>query len=256
MAVTDGSPDLDTEQAYLDKAFGCLEAMRRRTEQTTAVSARIAESDKTIDAQVAQYHLERRLEALGRSSAPLCFGRIDTEERERWYVGRRHVEDDEGKAVIVDWRAPVSAAFYRATAIDPFGLTFRRRFSIEASTITAIFDEDLTDPEAGAAVGVPDPLLAELEKSRSGQMSDIVATIAAEQDEIIRAPLEELLVVQGGPGTGKTAVGLHRAAFLLFQNRMELMDKRVLVIGPIRCFCAISPTSFPRWVRPRSAKRP
>ncbi len=230
--MTDGDPELLAEQAYLDGAYRCLEAMRQRTERTTAVSARIAESDKTIDAQVAQYHLERRLEALGQSSAPLCFGRIDTEEREQWYVGRRHVEDDDGQAVVVDWRAPVSAAFYRATAIDPYGLTFRRRFSIEGTNITALFDEDLTDVEAGAAVGVPDPLLAELERSRSGQMTDIVSTIAAEQDEIIRAPLEELLIVQGGPGTGKTAVGLHRAAFLLFQNRLELMDKRVLVIGP------------------------
>ncbi len=230
--MTEGHPDLQAEQAYLDGAYRYLDDMRRKTEETVAVSARIVESDNTVDAKVAKYHLDRRLEALSDSSAPLCFGRIDTEEREQWYVGRRHVEDTEGHAVVVDWRAPVSAAFYRATAIDPYGLTFRRRFGMDGSTITVIFDEDLTDAEAGAAVGVPDPLLAELEQSRSGQMSDIVATIAAEQDEIIRAPLDELLIVQGGPGTGKTAVGLHRAAFLLFQNRMELMDKRVLVVGP------------------------
>ncbi|MDH4363363.1 MAG: AAA family ATPase, partial [Acidimicrobiia bacterium] len=159
-------------------------------------------------------------------------GRIRTEDAEQWYVGRRHVEDERSRPVVVDWRAPVAAAFYRATAVDPCGLTHRRRFVVEDRRIVALLDEALDDPDSPAAGGLPDPLLAELERSRTGQMRDIVATIAAEQDEIIRAPLAELLVVQGGPGTGKTAVGLHRAAFLLFEHRTRLIDRRVLVVGP------------------------
>ncbi len=225
-------PELDDEQERLDRAHAHLEAMLDRARSAREVSDRIVESENTVDAQVAQYHLRRREESLLTGSGPLCFGRIDTDERDRWYIGRRHVEDAQAVPVIVDWRAPVSAGFYRATAVDPCGVDHRRRFSVVDGEIVSIFDEDLTDPDGSGASGLPDPLLAELERSRTGQMRDIVATIAAEQDIIIRAPLEELLVVQGGPGTGKTAVGLHRAAFLLFQHRRELLDSQVLVLGP------------------------
>jgi DNA helicase IV len=225
-------PELEAEQRWLDQAHVHLSAMFERTRSAREVSDRIVASENTVDAQVAQYHLKRREEALQVGSGPLCFGRIDTEDGERWYVGRRHVEDEQATPIVVDWRAPVSAGFYRATAIDPCGVDHRRRFSVVDREIVSIFDEDLTDPDGSGASGLPDPLLAELERSRTGQMRDIVATIAAEQDIIIRAPLDELLVVQGGPGTGKTAVGLHRAAFLLFQHRQELLDSQVLVLGP------------------------
>lgn len=225
-------PELSAEQAWLDQAYAHLEQMQHRTTKARQVSDRAVRDENTVDARVAQYHLKRREEALHGGSGPLCFGRIDTDDQQRWYVGRRHVEDNNAQPVVVDWRAPVSAAFYRATAVDPCGLDFRRRFSVVDRSIVSIFDEDLTDPDSLGASGLPDPLLAELERSRTGQMRDIVSTIAAEQDIIIRAPLEELLVVQGGPGTGKTAVGLHRAAFLLFQHREQLMEREVLVIGP------------------------
>ena len=220
------------EQQVLDYAHHCLGLMQRRAADVRAMSDRAVRAEDTVDAKVAQFHLKRREDALRQGTGPLCFGRIDTEDDERWYVGRRHVEDSDSKPVVVDWRAPVSAAFYRATVVDPFGLELRRRFIIEDRTITALLDEHLDDPDAPAASGLPDPLLAELERSRTGQMRDIVATIAAEQDLIIRAPLSELLIVQGGPGTGKTAVGLHRAAFLLFEHRIELLEKRVLIVGP------------------------
>ncbi len=151
---------------------------------------------------------------------------------EHYYVGRRHIEDTQNNPVVVDWRAPVAIPFYRATAADPLGLARRRRFSCEGDTLTAIFDEHLDDPDSMVAAGLPDPLLAEVERSRTGEMGDIVATIAAVQDEIIRAELNECLIVQGGPGTGKTAVGLHRAAFLLFEHRADLESSRVLVVGP------------------------
>ena len=224
--------ELASEQQLLDHAHDCLEIMQRRARDVRKMGDRAVRDEDTVDAKIAQFHLRRREAALHQGSGPLCFGRIDTEDKERWYVGRRHVEDADSKPVVVDWRAPVSAAFYRATAVDPCGLELRRRFIVEDRTITALLDEHLDDPDAPAHSGLPDPLLAELERSRTGQMRDIVATIAAEQDLIIRAPLGELLLVQGGPGTGKTAVGLHRAAFLLFEHRIELTEKRVLIVGP------------------------
>ncbi len=225
-------PELDAEQRWLDDAHTHLEAMLERTTAARQVSDRIVSDENTVDAQVARYWLLRREESLQAAAGPLCFGRIDTDDGDRWYIGRRHVEDDAASPIVVDWRAPVSAGFYRATAVDPCGVDFRRRFSVIEREIVSLFDEDLTDPETAGASGLPDPLLAELERTRTGHMRDIVATIAAEQDVIIRAPLDELLVVQGGPGTGKTAVGLHRAAFLLFQHRLALADSQVLVLGP------------------------
>jgi DNA helicase IV len=225
-------PELAAEQAWLDQAHQHLAAMQGRITEVRRIGERAARDEESVDAKVALYHLERREEALHGGRGPLCFGRIDTDDGARWYVGRRHVEDENSAPVVIDWRAPVSAAFYRATAVDPCGLDFRRRFSVVDAEIISIFDEDLTDPDSLSASGLPDPLLAELDRARTGQMRDIISTIAAEQDVIIRAPLEELLVVQGGPGTGKTAVGLHRAAFLLFNHRLHLADREVLVLGP------------------------
>jgi len=224
--------ELAAEQRWLDRAYGHLAAMAARAAEVRAVTDRAVAQENTVDARIARFHLQRREDALRDVGGPLAFGRIRTEDDEQWYVGRRHVEDERSRPVVVDWRAPVAAAFYRATAVDPCGLTHRRRFVVEERRIAALLDEALDDPDSPAAGGLPDPLLAELERSRTGHMRDIVATIAAEQDEIIRAPLAELLVVQGGPGTGKTAVGLHRAAFLLFEHRARLVDRRVLVVGP------------------------
>ena len=223
---------LEQEQTYLDRAYECLEAMQKRAADIMAITDKAVRDENTVDARIARFHMGRRRQALAEGSGPLCFGRIDTDDGEQFYVGRRHVEDDKADAVVVDWRAPVSAPFYRATHVDPCGLEFRRRFIAEGQKLVDLIDEDLTDPESGGHGGLPDPLLAELERSRTGRMKDIVSTIAGEQDQIIRAPIEELLVVQGGPGTGKTAVGLHRAAFLLFEHREKLTESRVLVVGP------------------------
>ncbi len=233
--------DLKDEQSWLDHAHRCLAEMVARTSAAREASDRAVRDENTADARVAQWHMKKRERELEAGAGPICFGRIDEEPSRgepgpRWYVGRRHVEDADANAVVVDWRAPVSAPFYRATAVDPCGLVHRRRFSIDDREIVAVFDEDLTDPESIGAAGLPDPLLAELDRERTGQMRDIVSTIAAEQDVIIRAGLDEMLVVQGGPGTGKTAVGLHRAAFLLFQERTYLSEHGVLVVGPNRLF--------------------
>ena len=142
------------------------------------------------------------------------------ESPEIYYIGRRHVEAVRGDPVVGDWRAPVAIPFYRATFADPLGLARRRRFTFAGRELADIFEEDFDDPDSLAGSGgVPDPLLAELGRARTGQMRDIVATIQGEQDVVIQAALDECLVVQGGPGTGKTAVGLHRAAYLLYEQR-------------------------------------
>ncbi len=167
----------------------------------------------------------------------MCFGRIDQPSAPRWYIGRRHIEAEDGEVLVADWRAAVAVPFYRATVADPMGLDLRRRFLVEARRIVDIFDENLADPgavEAGAYV--PDPLLAEVGRGRTGSMRDIVATIQAEQDVIIRAAKESCIVVQGGPGTGKTAVGLHRAAYLLYEHRSFFERERLLIVGPNRIF--------------------
>lgn len=222
-------PELLDEQRHLERATTALRAMAART--TLALGAAQAAANE-VDSEVAAFHLRRRLESLADRDDALAFGRID-QDAERWYVGRRHVEDDTGSPLVVDWRAPVSVPFYRATVHDPLGLDRRRRFLTEGRELLDILEEDFSDPDrALLSGGIPDPLLAELERERTGSMRDIVATIAAEQDEVIRAPLDRLLVVQGGPGTGKTAVALHRAAYLLFEHRLELLERGVLVIGP------------------------
>ncbi len=238
--MSDRHPDHAAEQAYLLAARAALRAMVERSARALEFADQRVRDEDSADARIARAHMVERQGAVDVGDVALCFGRIDEDpsvsDGDRWYVGRRHIEDAEGAPVVVDWRAPVAIPFYRATAADAFGLARRRRFSCEIDELVAIFDEHLDDPDSMRAAGIPDPVLAEIERGRSGEMSDIVATIATEQDEIIRAPLDECLLVQGGPGTGKTAVGLHRAAFLLFEHREALSQSQVLVIGPNRVF--------------------
>jgi len=227
-------PDLESEQAHVDRALACLEAMR-------AATARLVDGEfggTEVDSAIVRAELETRLRSLSEQHGALTFGRIDEDNGPRHYIGRRHVKDRNDEPVVVDWRAPVAAPFYRATIRDPLGLRRRRRFAFDDRRLLDIFEEDFADPDSVAAGhgGVPDPLLAELGRTRSGDMRDIVATIQGEQDEIIRWPAASLVVLQGGPGTGKTAVGLHRAAFLLYEHRIELERDGVLVVGPNATF--------------------
>ncbi|TWP35497.1 AAA family ATPase [Leekyejoonella antrihumi] len=161
-------------------------------------------------------------------------GDASSEDSGRWYIGRRHVSDEAGTPVVVDWRAPVSTAFYRASHTEPMRVTLRRRFGVDHGVLTAIEDEHLSQPrEPEAHSGI---LAAEIERPRTGPMRDIVSTIQPEQDEIVRADVTQTICVQGAPGTGKTAVGLHRAAWLLYTFRDRLDRTGVLVIGPNKAF--------------------
>jgi DNA helicase IV len=231
--LVDEDPELRSEQDYLDHAHTALSAMRRRAEALLRELREAGQPD--LDYQAALIH---RVAVLAESTRPLLFGRIDEEVGPSWHIGRRHVEDTRGDPVVVDWRAPVSMPFYQARMENALGLRRRRQVMVDRKKVIAVADDLFTQSGgdlSGTRLRGGDALLAELERARTGEMLDIVATIQVEQDEIIRAPLDLLVAVQGGPGTGKTAVGLHRAAFLLYNNP-SLSQDGVLVLGPSRAF--------------------
>src|SRR5579885_372410 len=200
----------------------------------------VARAGDAADGEVAQAALDawaaRRLRTFEDAERGLCFGRLDFEQLERpIYVGRRFVHDEERRQLVVNWQAPAARPFYTATPHDPHGVTLRRRFRTDGRRVVDIADEALDGSIVdGAAVG--DFLLEELERSRGRHMRDIVATIQADQYRLITRDPERPLVVQGGPGTGKTAVGLHRASWLLYTLRERLGRRGVLVVGPNRTF--------------------
>ena len=225
--------DLDDEQSHLKFSHDSLDTMRHRAEQLLDDVRRAGAPDPDYEAA-----LVRRVGVLSDSRRPLLFGRIDESSGDSYHVGRRHVEDPLGEPVVLDWRAPVSTAFYRARPGDPLGLVRRRQIMVEGRRVLVIADDHVggqPGEEGATTLRGGDALLAELERSRTGEMLDIVSTIQLEQDEVIRAPLEGIIAVQGGPGTGKTAIGLHRAAFLLY-NHPELAREGILVVGPSRAF--------------------
>jgi DNA helicase IV len=222
-------PDIPAEQAYLDHAYECLEDMRQALLRTVG-AAGIGADGADIAAERIEKWVDRRLAAYEAAEQILCFGRIDVDSVEDpLYVGRRWVHDDDG-VVVVNWQAPAARPFYTATPAEPHGVTLRRRFRLRGRTLTGISDEALDGSVEDAASTLDDFLLEELERARDARMRDIVATIQADQYGLIARDPEPPLVIQGGPGTGKTAVGLHRASYLLFSHRSEL--RRVLVVGP------------------------
>jgi len=236
------SDEIAKEQAHLDESRNALRRMRERTASMKALSG------DAVSNEFLKFTLWKRMQDLEDDpEIPLFFGRLDyAATRERFYVGRRHVTDERGDPLVVDWRAPVSRPFYRASKSDPMGLRLRRRFGFSRGGVTAYEEENLDDGEPGdsaSSVSGADPpsvesaiLTAEIERPRVGPMRDIVATIQPEQDDIVRADLSTSICVQGAPGTGKTAVGLHRAAYLLYAHRDQLRRQGVLVVGPNASF--------------------
>jgi DNA helicase IV len=221
----DVDAEMAAERAYLGRSRRALERMRQNVLSLDASAA-----GDWVSAQVLSGELGRRAEALRDDPATaLFFGRLD-QDGERLYVGRRHVHDDGGEPLVIDWRAPMSRPFYKASTADPMGLAMRRRFGYSGGELTALEDEDFsTDSESRI-------LIQEIERPRVGPMRDIVATIQPEQDDIVRADADQTLCVQGAPGTGKTAVGLHRVAYLLYAHRERMRRGGVLVIGPSASF--------------------
>jgi DNA helicase IV len=235
-------PDLQAEQAYVDHAYECLEDARRRvlSLRTMRAVGPGGTHQARYESDVVEETIRARLQQLEFGDVALVFGRIDPADTdERFYIGRIAVADEHQEPVVVDWRAPIAEPFYRATGRNPLGLARRRHFATRGRRVLDIEDEVFVGGEAdGALDGIVGrgALIAALERGRTGRLGDIVATIQTEQDEIIRSPLGGVLIVQGGPGTGKTVVALHRAAYLLYTHRFPLEGQGVLVVGPNRLY--------------------
>jgi DNA helicase IV len=274
-------PDLEAEQAYIDRAYECLEATRQAASKMRNVVevGRGGTNQARFERDVLWDTMVHRLAQLQLGDQALCFGRIDRAPEapepgqlghhgngngrhsngngsgngsgtggpaamgDSFYIGRIAVSDASQEPMIVDWRAPVAEPFYRATGREPMGLVRRRHFATRGRSLLNIEDELFGDaatslglPADGSGVTGHGALISALEAARSGKLGDIVATIQGEQDEIIRSEMGGVLVVQGGPGTGKTVVALHRAAYLLYTFRFPLEGQGVLVVGPNRLF--------------------
>src|SRR5215203_7151508 len=231
MPAAESGSVLAAERAHLAKSRAALRQMRERTAGLTAIGGDHVSTEHLKQA------LYRRMKALEDSpDVPLFFGRLDydtargAEQDETLYIGRRHVTGEAGgEPLVIDWRAGMSRPFYQARPGQSMGVRLRRRFGFSHGQLTAYEDEELT--EAGQAA-YSTIMESEIERPRTGPMRDIVATIQPEQDSIVRAGLSQSLCVQGAPGTGKTAIGLHRAAYLLYAFREQLARSGVLVVGP------------------------
>jgi DNA helicase IV len=258
-------PVLVAERDYLRSSREFLRLMRENV-----LSLRAMGGDR-VSEEYLKADLYRRAQALiDLPDTPLFFGRLDyaavpglpadadgspgeagefrpeAVAGEQFHIGRRHVHDPDGLPVVIDWRAPVSRPFYRASPAEPMGLARRRRFGFAGGELTAYEDEDFPVAGGPAAAGLAPPsapqtsriLIEEIERPRSGPMRDIVATIQPDQDDIVRASADRTVCVQGAPGTGKTAVGLHRVAYLLYAYSERMRRGGVLVVGPNRAFLA------------------
>jgi len=246
---------IDAERAHLTQSREYLHLMR----ENVLGLARNPMAGDRVSLEYLKADLYRRAEALkDLPDAPLFFGRLDYSELARaggaggpgedfagadFHIGRRHVHDPDGTPVVLDWRAPVSRPFYRASQSDPMGLTLRRRFGFSGGALTAYEDERFKPGGETSSRSVdytaenPSKLLiTEIERPRSGPMRDIVATIQPEQDDIVRADAATTVCVQGAPGTGKTAVGLHRVAYLLYAHKELVTRRGVIVVGPNLAF--------------------
>ncbi|MFB7595069.1 HelD family protein [Streptomyces sp. NPDC056160] len=236
--------ELRQEQEFIDGLYARVDALRGDTE--ASVTDALAQGNTPMQARLERDILvaERSglLAALNSVDGSLCFGRIDLSDGVTHHIGRvgLRADDAERTPVLIDWRAAVARPFYLATGHTPMGLRRRRHISSEGRRVTALHDEILDLGDA-TRTGHEDPtgdavLLAALNSARTGRMGDIVRTIQADQDRIIRAPHRGVLVVEGGPGTGKTAVALHRAAYLLYEHRELLARRAVLIVGPNPAF--------------------
>ncbi|MBB3730212.1 HelD family protein [Nonomuraea dietziae] len=255
------APDIPTdvlaaERAHLSESRAALRAMRKHAQSLSSDAA-----GDWVSQQILQSLLDQRVAALAdHPDTPLFFGRLDRATEEELednleggleagdelpatiYVGRRHVHDGGSRALVIDWRAPVSRAFYQASPSDPMGVVRRRRFGYQGGDLTAFEDEPLAE---GGELGPSKILTQEIERPRTGPMRDIVATIQPDQDEIVRSALTQTVCVQGAPGTGKTAVGLHRAAYLLFTHREKLARAGVMIVGPNKAFLSYISSVLP-----------
>src|SRR3954453_12351845 len=244
-SATRRDDEMAAEQTYVTGLHRRLDEVRARTvSRLREALAPVPHNPQAVGEREAQVELHsQRLVALDAAESGLCFGRLDRRDADvPRYVGRIGLQSEDGdeEPLLVDWRAPAAQPFYTATPLHDLGVRRRRHIRSRGRTVVSITDEtlDLDDPEVAQRSGLAGEsvLLAELNATRTGRMTDIVRTIQAEQDRIIRADARGVLVVQGGPGTGKTAVALHRAAYLLYTHRERLARSGLLIVGPSPTF--------------------
>ena len=255
-SVPDASPaahtlerELAAEQAHVDLVYTWLAEATRSAQQVAREGLSLYQSDRNsyvreedgtglYERDVFAFQAARRLAVLDAEQEGLVFGRLDRTDGEIRYVGRIGVRDADYEPLVIDWRAPAAEPFYRATPSDPMQVIRRRVLHCRGDRVVGIEDDLLDGQNADRELVVigEGALLAALTRARDHTMRDIVATIQAEQDEAIRAPYQGFTMISGGPGTGKTVVALHRAAYLLYSNRRRFESGGVLVVGPSRVF--------------------
>jgi hypothetical protein len=232
------------EQEYVSMLYGLLDEARLRSEEALRDTQRSVGAGGThqarLERDISVSEYQRRLAQLSATERGLCFGRTDDTAGDTLYIGRIGLRDDNYRLKLIDWRAPAARPFYAATPSDPNGLVRRRHIYTRQRIVTGV-DDDVFDLERLSAsdrrgLSGEARLIATINRARTGRMSEVVATIQAEQDRVIRSSLGGVLVVQGGPGTGKTVAALHRAAYLLYTHRRVLERRGVLVIGPNSTF--------------------
>jgi hypothetical protein len=233
--------EIATEQRHVDRVYARVEQLRRAAAEAEAEGyrmARVGTFGALVERDAMVFHQARRRFVLDAEHEGLVFGRLDLRGGEVYHVGRLGVRDENAEPLVIDWRAPAASAFYQATAADPRGVVRRRMIQCAGETVVTL-EDDLLDPQAAPSdmriVG-DGALLAALARTTGRGMRDIVATIQREQDDAIRSPASGVTIVSGGPGTGKTAVALHRAAYLLYSDRARFAGGGVLVVGPSPVF--------------------
>ena len=232
------------EQEYVTMLYALLDQARERSEQELSNVRGLGGAGGThqarLERDVSAAEHEKRIAQLSLTERGLCFGRTDDDKQSTLYIGRIGLRDDDYELKLIDWRAKAARPFYAATPRNPVGLVRRRHIYTRQRLVTGVDDEvfdldKLSDNDKSTLSGEA-ALIAAVSSARTGRMADVVATIQAEQDRVIRADLPGVLVVQGGPGTGKTVAALHRAAYLLYTHRRALERRGVLVIGPNATF--------------------
>ena len=234
--------ELSREQSFVDRAYHRLDELRtdyRSSQKSVHANHGVGNAQGWTERDAIAAHLGDLAARLENVEDRLVFGRIDTENGDAHYIGRTALSEASGASLLVDWRAPAARPFYQATGKDPLGVIRRRHIHTRTRRVIGI-EDDLLQASSQAAQNMElqgeGALMSALGQARDGRMGDIVSTIQAEQDAVIRASGDGLLVLQGGPGTGKTAVALHRAAYLLYSERERLERSGVLIVGPSRVF--------------------
>ena len=236
--------EIEREQQHVDRVYERLEATRARARAYEAeghARAQFGHEGGLVERDSIVYQAAVWLQRLDAEEEGLVFGRLDFDDREVQYIGRLGVRDEEYEPLTVDWRAPAAAVFYQATPVDRRGVVRRRTIKSAGRRVTRLDDDLLApdDPLAAELTVIGDgALMAALTRKRGTVMHDIVATIQREQDLAVRSPGDGATLITGGPGTGKTAVALHRAAYLLFNERRRFESGGVLIVGPSRVFTA------------------